>query len=840
MPSNMPRINRVEIQGFRAFGKDLQTIDIPSCIAVLWGPNSQGKTSLAEAIEFLLTGDIVRRELLASAQDEFADSLRNAHMPADVPVFVLAEIVGTDDQPRRIKRTLVSDYGKKASCTSTLEIDGVRADQTALAKLGIVLSQPPIAAPVLMQHTLGYLFSAKPQERSTYFKALLEVADLDTLRAKIAESEPFLNRAEAPIIGKLRRCAGQPVLKPILEPLLEAGGNAPQVAKALTAAATALLTAAGATVPETDAERLKAIEDLLAEKRARTFPLNYFDLKPLRPWDPPKDQSWRDLDNFIVQASKLAAETKRLTALFTEVMKIPGIPETRDPITCPVCETPAALTPARIHKIREQLKASEDYRNAQAAAQNALRQIDTTLSNVKQSIAVSSPQLFQLSGGKRKTAGFSDERMRALLQPDQLPLVETWKAALISLAKERRLLRPVILRAATATKGFLADLDKLSESKLLKDAVELTASRHTAFKTALDGYTKAEQPLRQALHAAIDAQSKTVGWQDFLEIGGKENDLRAELISLQAGEALKKEFAKALREIDKAKEQVLNDKFTGLSNEIQDWWERLRPEESSFFSGVKPRAQAQRTIDFKASLSSDTNRQTVQIREAVAVFSYSQIHCLGLAAFLARAMRERSGFIVLDDPILSSDDDHRVHFLHEGIQTLLDAGFQIILLTQDQGIRRDLGELYAHKNIDCFEIEMHDPARGTEVNKTSDSLLAMLTRAKPYLRSIDKDIRKQAAERLRDAAERFCKEVIVDNARKSGAPQACLTDCDGKNLGRLIPDVEPYLKDPSHSGKLRAMARNLNPGNHDDDVPDKGTLVHAYGDLEKFRKDYGL
>ena len=126
------------------------------------------------------------------------------------------------------------------------------------------------------------------------------------------------------------------------------------------------------------------------------------------------------------------------------------------------------------------------------------------------------------------------------------------------------------------------------------------------------------------------------------------------------------------------------------------------------------------------------NRKIVQVREAVAVFSFSQIHCLGLAAFLARAMREKSGFIVLDDPILSSDDDHRVHFLHEGIQTLIDAGFQIILLTQDQGVARDLGELYAHENIDCFEIEMRDPARGTEVNKTSDSLSAMLTRAKPF------------------------------------------------------------------------------------------------------------
>ena len=173
--------------------------------------------------------------------------------------------------------------------------------------------------------------------------------------------------------------------------------------------------------------------------------------------------------------------------------------------------------------------------------------------------------------------------MRALLEPAQLSLVDTWTAALISLAKERRILRRVIAKAATAAKGYLADLDTFADPKPLKDAVDLIATCHTAFEAALNGYTKADQPLRQALQAAIDAQTKTVGWQDFLDIGDKEKDLHIELTALRAGDALKKEFAKAVRDIDRAKEQVLNDKFSGLSKEVQDWWERLRPEEPSFF-----------------------------------------------------------------------------------------------------------------------------------------------------------------------------------------------------------------------------------------------------------------
>jgi hypothetical protein len=70
------RIKTLEIQGFRAFGRNGQRLDLPSLLAAVWESNSQGKTSLAEAVEFLLTGQIVRRALMASSQDEFADALR--------------------------------------------------------------------------------------------------------------------------------------------------------------------------------------------------------------------------------------------------------------------------------------------------------------------------------------------------------------------------------------------------------------------------------------------------------------------------------------------------------------------------------------------------------------------------------------------------------------------------------------------------------------------------------------------------------------------------------------------------------------------------------------------
>ena len=107
-------------------------------------------------------------------------------MPANMPTYVEAQITGTDGQTHTVRRTLISDYAKRKDCQSALQIDGEDAKESDLASLGIVLSQPPLAAPVLAQQTLGYLFSARPGDRATYFKKILEVTDLEELRSAVA------------------------------------------------------------------------------------------------------------------------------------------------------------------------------------------------------------------------------------------------------------------------------------------------------------------------------------------------------------------------------------------------------------------------------------------------------------------------------------------------------------------------------------------------------------------------------------------------------------------------------------------------------------------------------
>ena len=70
---------------------------------------------------------------------------------------------------------------------------------------------------------------------------------------------------------------------------------------------------------------------------------------------------------------------------------------------------------------------------------------------------------------------------------------------------------------------------------------------------------------------------------------------------------------------------------------------------------------------------------------------------------------------------------------------------------------------------------------------------AMLARAQVLARGGHAELRKQAGESLRNAAERFCKEMLVRDRWTKYDKGAALSDYDGKNLGQLEPKVEPLL-----------------------------------------------
>ena len=242
---------------------------------------------------------------------------------------------------------------------------------------------------------------------------------------------------------------------------------------------------------------------------------------------------------------------------------------------------------------------------------------------------------------------------------------------------------------------------------------------------------------------------------------------------------------------------------------------------------------------FQFESSGTVDWYDIKLRDAVAVFSQSQLHCLGLSLFLARAIDSGAGFVVLDDPVLTSDDDFRPNFASSVIEALLDADVQVIVITQDHKSWKDIGHRWEHRGAAQFQIVRENPVSGSEIRGQGDALATMLAQARPFINSQDSEQRKEGATRLRRIIERFCKELIVKSRYANGDAMASITDYDGKAYGDFSALALALLTlDPSHRGKLNAAYGYVTPGPHDDTPPSTAQLKVAAGDLNRLKKDY--
>ena len=224
----MTRLKWVEVCGLRSFGIE-QSLIFDKKVALVWGGNSQGKTSVAEAIEFLLSGTVVRPAMLGGAKNEYDRSLRNAYHPDGEPTVVRAGIEDHEGEERRVERQLTADFGRGQECASRLTVDGVEVED--LSSIGIVLAEPPLRAPVLFQHSIRYALSAAPSDRLTYFKALFEIGDLDAFADALKGEIDGLNAPPIGLEAEIRACSADGLIGPVIGDLL---GDEPLTESALS------------------------------------------------------------------------------------------------------------------------------------------------------------------------------------------------------------------------------------------------------------------------------------------------------------------------------------------------------------------------------------------------------------------------------------------------------------------------------------------------------------------------------------------------------------------------------------------------------------------------------
>ena len=198
------RLASLQAQYFRGFRKAADPVNMRENLIVIDGPNSSGKTSLAEALEWLFTGSLSRRENNSSGNPrELEDCIQNQFRPNDVETWVKGEFVSgsaeTGTECFALRRVLTKDYGRTANakCESVLywndqELDSA-GEQHVLDKYFAGIP------PLLMQHTIRDFVHAEPNSRRAYFERLLQLDELtELIRLSVVSDERF-NRLSEPV-----------------------------------------------------------------------------------------------------------------------------------------------------------------------------------------------------------------------------------------------------------------------------------------------------------------------------------------------------------------------------------------------------------------------------------------------------------------------------------------------------------------------------------------------------------------------------------------------------------------------------------------------------------------
>jgi len=385
----------IDVRGFRAFGTVPAHFELDAPLTVAHGGNSQGKTSLAEAVEFLLSGRSSRRELLGGAKAEYNDSLRNAHLPdGDDEVFVEAVVRTADGSLHRVRRNLTGDFGRGSECESRLLVDGNEVSD--LSGVGLVLADPPVRAPVLLQHILRHALSTEPKQRVAYFKSLLSLSDLDLLRARVAEARKQLE--QEPDGPWLQRVATLPTdLSDARNRLQAVVRTASSDEEAVTDALSGeLREVAGAATGEhysTLADAKTGLETRAKAKAEVLFPTARFVATPI----PSVELEVPDTTAYREALVSIEGEVARLLPVFAAVLRVDEFAELTASVDCPVCATPEALTPARLDALRAELARASNLDQTAATTLASIGRAGETLTALAEFVRAGMPTAGSLS-----------------------------------------------------------------------------------------------------------------------------------------------------------------------------------------------------------------------------------------------------------------------------------------------------------------------------------------------------------------------------------------------------------------------------------------------------------
>ena len=826
---------------FRGFKALPEPIDLTGALIVIEGKNSSGKTSLAEALEFLFRGSLSRREEHGEGNpEELENCIGNQLRPSDETTFVeatFARHVGTPDEGQLVLRRLLSkDYGttSTSSCESKLYLDG--SELSKEDEIVILETLVSLVPPLLLQHTLRSFVQSPPSQRRQYFERILALDELTDLIGKAVIGKAKLPEFKSPqasmgllqwetLIGQLKSPEAIKALQKVVSVADEDQPNA--LADALIRVAVLEFTA-----PEAGQVEVEAwIEQQQNVARQESFP----PLAQLLPKRLPNhelstifqgsqdrkaniESIWKDYESARALTNAVQENARVIADALENMIEAGLIDRDKAVQLCPICchKSPTTLTRKRLLEIDAWKPLAKAEKCARAKFDFEIQELKRDLQTLIQEANSTLPGTPHLDQHLKEAS--SDLVTAALALVDLRSRIDAE-------------LRQHLEYAQNLSVAEMDQLDTLTE-------VENYVSERIACIEKLRGLPKHAEKYRQSvisLEAIVGQAASTDeeyrNREYWLACTTSQADVLKDFKWERAKRESQKDLAAIRKELIKFRGQYLEVRRTSFSQGIHDVWSCLREDSYSVFSDLQvpePKGKGFPVVlEVKAKL--DDRVETKEI-DALKVFSESQVNALGIAAFVTRSRLLGHDLLIFDDPVQSMDEDHFKTFARDVLPPILDEGRQVILLTHNETFARDIS-YWHHERSDYVTLTARmSQTDGCVVDEGNRRFSERLRNAEKLAKEGEL---KESWVRVRLAIERLYTISMVKYGPSNFVPDSWKDQTadymwDGGGVGTIITGI-----DPNAGKRLKEILMMTVGGAHDKGEPGFTDLMGATKYLRK-------
>jgi ABC-type Mn2+/Zn2+ transport system ATPase subunit len=807
------RLLNLTIRNFRGFGNATASITLDGDLLLFFGPNGFGKTSLAEAIEWLFYGTTKRRQQGESySRSEYANSFANVHGGIPTEVSATVQING--------RQVILARRLTQGEASETF-IDGTIAPFSSI-------SINPIEAvyPVVAQHGLQTFVHSKPKDRRDAICAALGLDELTSLKNTLDSARSSFQRSPPRVVADARSELASRVstLAEISETqeLARRWRMSPPIIN-LTSDLDALRAAAAA-LTRVECDTVEAALMNLRERRLIAS-RSVFDAEKLRPNDgaiASIESELHGVEEALVSVegaigAVVASLASAYGAAFLDLWK-KGLELSPTGDQCPMCEE-HTLTADKRRQISKRLAD-----NAEQLAKNA--QLATAINATKLRIARLKAQMddfnvVELTEGERVQL--------ANLFVDQIQMLEEYFVKTEAFRAKRALANETLVAATAFLNDCILRLhnplnapDVVEQSTWIKSAIQqLEGTLVVSFRSYVEAWLSFGRELTTLISsnefvARIDAVGKS---------------LRAEpqLRMLDRYDSILRETQELIRAVEQEMQTRQAALLTTRGAEVKDLYDRLNREANVVFDHMEPGTDSMKlhATSFGTPMSAAAN------------LSECQLNCLGLAMWLMRATTPSSpfGFVLLDDPVQSMDDDHTEAFISDIVPHLLDDhGKQVIVLSHVKRLTDRLRELNTTRQVKLYHYESFERAGPTVTEQIA--LQMLLAEIRGGSRGNEQN-RKYCVDRIRVLIEHFVRELHLSVV---GVPLP--SQYDQATARELLPVFQAIPgTTPQEHVALRDTVRFCDPAHHTQvgyAVPVQSNIQPHIGRMEGLLRKYSL